>query len=81
MKLRRPSATASIWSSGKITCVGAETEPEARIAARRTARTLQKLGFKVRFNSFRVVNVLGTCFMPWAIKVVPFSERYKQFAE
>ncbi|KAG8042628.1 hypothetical protein G9C98_005262 [Cotesia typhae] len=60
MKLRRPYTTASIWSSGKVTCTGAETEHEAKVAARRIARSLQKLGFKVRFNNFRVVNVLGT---------------------
>ncbi|KAF7997988.1 hypothetical protein HCN44_009386 [Aphidius gifuensis] len=80
MKLRKPSATASIWSSGKITCTGAETEEEAKIAARRFARTLQKLGFKVRFNNFRVVNVLGTCLMPWAIKITSFSSHHKEHA-
>lgn len=80
MKLRKPSATASIWSSGKITCTGSETEEEAKIAARRFARTLQKLGFKVRFHNFRVVNVLGTCLMPWAIKITSFSSHHKEHA-
>uniref|UniRef100_A0A1B0GMJ9 TATA box-binding protein-like 1 n=1 Tax=Phlebotomus papatasi TaxID=29031 RepID=A0A1B0GMJ9_PHLPP len=58
MKLRRPYTTASIWSSGKITCTG----------------------FSVRFNNFRVVNVLGTCSMPWGIKIVNFSEKYRKEA-
>ncbi|XP_074100342.1 TATA box binding protein-related factor 2 [Cotesia typhae] len=81
MKLRRPYTTASIWSSGKVTCTGAETEHEAKVAARRIARSLQKLGFKVRFNNFRVVNVLGTCLMPWAIKITNFSQRHKENAD
>lgn len=81
MKLRRPKTTASIWSSGKVTCTGAETEAQAKIAARKIARSLQKLGFKVRFNNFRVVNVLGTCLMPWAIKITSFSMRHKEHAE
>lgn len=80
MKLRRPYTTASIWSSGRITCTGATSEDQAKIAARRYARCLQKLGFKVRFHNFRVVNVLGTCSMPWAIKIVNFSEKYKKEA-
>lgn len=53
---------------------------QAKIAARRYARLLQKLGFNSKFRNFRVVNVLGTCSMPWAIKIVNFSERYKQEA-
>ncbi|RZC39729.1 TBP domain containing protein, partial [Asbolus verrucosus] len=78
MKLRRPYTTASIWSSGKVTCTGATSELQAKIAARRFARCLQKLGFKVRFNNYRVVNVLGTCSMPFAIKINSFSERHKE---
>lgn len=53
---------------------------QAHVAARRYARCLQKLGFKTRFNHFRVVNVLGTCSMPWAIRIVNFSEKYKKDA-
>lgn len=47
MKLRHPYTTASIWSSGKITCTGATSEDQAKVAARRFARCLQNLGFKV----------------------------------
>lgn len=81
MKLRKPYTTASMWSSGKVTCTGATSEDQAKIAARRFARCLQKLGFKARFNNFRVVNVLGTCSMPFAIKIMAFSERYKESAD
>lgn len=81
MKLRKPYTTASMWSSGKITCTGATSEEQAKIAARRFARCLQKLGFNTRFNNFRVVNVLGTCSMPFAIKITAFSERYKETAD
>lgn len=81
MKLRRPYTTASIWSSGKVTCTGATSEVEAKISARRFARSLQKLGFKVRFNNYRVVNVLGTCCMPFAIKITSFSLYHKDNAD
>lgn len=78
MKLRRPYTTASIWSSGKVTCTGATSEAQAKVAARRFARCLQKLGFNVHFNNYRVVNVLGTCSMPFAIRINSFSERHKE---
>lgn len=48
MKLRKPSATASIWSSGKITVTGASSEYNCKTAARRIARLIQRIGFNVR---------------------------------
>lgn len=76
MKLRQPYTTASIWSSGKITCTGANSEDQARVAARRFARQLQKLGFNTRFRNYRVVNVLGTVTLPFAIKITQFSQAH-----
>ena len=78
MKLRRPYTTASMWSSGKITCTGANSEDQAKVAARKYARLLQKLGFNCRFNNYRVVNVLGTCIMPFAIKITNFSKEHRE---
>lgn len=80
MKIRRPYTTASIWSSGKVTVTGATTEEYAHIAARRIARSLQNMGFKTRFANYRVVNVLGSCTMPFNIKIAPFSERHRKNA-
>ena len=76
MKLRHPYTTASIWSSGKITCTGANSEDQARVAARRFARQLQKLGFNTRFKNYRVVNVLGTVTLPFAINIINFSQAH-----
>ncbi|KAJ6218470.1 hypothetical protein RDWZM_009627 [Blomia tropicalis] len=74
MKLRKPNVTASIWSSGKITCTGATTEESAKCASRKVARVLQKLGFRVKFGGYRVVNVLGACRLPFGIKIHEFSD-------
>jgi len=81
MKLRHPYTTASIWSSGKITCTGANTEQEAKTAARKFSRILQKLDEKyknIRIKNWRIVNVLGTCNLPFGIKIVPFSQAFKE---
>jgi len=77
MKLRSPRITARIWSSGKITCTGAPCEEEAKIGCRRVARILSKLGYKVRFSNYRIVNILATCTFPYAIKLVKFAEDNK----
>uniref|UniRef100_A0A671W910 TATA box-binding protein-like 1 n=1 Tax=Sparus aurata TaxID=8175 RepID=A0A671W910_SPAAU len=80
MKLRKPKITASIWSSGKIICTGATSEDEAKLGARRLARVLQKLGFKVRFSAFKVVNVLAVCSMPFAIRLIDFTKKNRPIA-
>ncbi|KAI2649626.1 TATA box-binding protein-like 1 [Labeo rohita] len=73
MKLRKPRITASIWSSGKIICTGATSEEEAKLGARRLARCLQKIGFKVRFSDFKVVNVLAVCSLPFQIRLIDYE--------
>jgi len=81
MKLRHPYTTASIWSSGKITCTGANSEEQARVSARKFSRILQKLDVKykdIRIKNWRIVNVLGTCTLPFAIKITPFSQRFRE---
>lgn len=80
MKLRQPYTTASMWSSGKITCTGANSETQSLIASRRFARVLQKLGYKVRFKNYRIVNVLGTCNLPFGINITSFSQKHRQLA-
>ncbi|KAK7602690.1 hypothetical protein V9T40_006664 [Parthenolecanium corni] len=78
MKLRKPLITASVWSSGKITCTGATSEEEARVGARRIARVIQNLGFDAKFRKMRIVNVLGCCSMPFEIKINAFSQRFRE---
>merc|ERR1712223_439739 len=67
-----------MWSSGKITCTGANSEDQAKTAARKYARFLQKLGFNTRFTNYRVVNVLGTVTMPFAIRITQFSQAHHE---
>lgn len=47
MRIREPRTTALIFSSGKMVCTGAKSEEQARLAARKYARIIQRLGFEV----------------------------------
>lgn len=79
MKLRDPAVTANIWSSGKITLTGATSDDDAKKGARRVARILQNLGFKVKFTDFRVINVLGSVMLPFGIKIHQFTEQHRGY--
>lgn len=74
MKLRDPHMMANIWSSGKIVCQGAKSEPDAKRGSRKFARIIQQCGNpKVRVSNYKVVNVLGNCRLPFAIDILHFS--------
>ena len=50
MRIREPRTTALIFSSGKMVCTGAKSEEDSRLAARKYARIIQKLGFPVQLK-------------------------------
>ena len=50
MRIRAPKTTALIFSSGKMVCTGAKTEALARVAARKYAKVISKLGFPAQFK-------------------------------
>ena len=52
------------------------SEDDAERAARRIARSLQRLGYKTKFRNYRVVNCLATCAMPWPIDIVKLNRTY-----
>lgn len=61
MRIREPKTTALIFNSGKIVCTGAKTEESSKLAARKFARIIQKLGFDVKFANFKIQNIVGSC--------------------
>lgn len=54
MRIREPRTTALIFSSGKMVCTGAKSEEDSRLAARKYARIIQKLGFPAKFLDFKI---------------------------
>lgn len=61
MRIKDPKTTALIFSSGKMVCTGAKSEEESRKAARKFAKIIKSLGFKVDFKEFKVQNIVGSC--------------------
>ncbi|RYR48470.1 hypothetical protein Ahy_A07g034493 [Arachis hypogaea] len=53
MRIREPKTTALIFASGKMVCTGAKSEQQSKLAARKYARIIQKLGFPAKFKHAR----------------------------
>jgi len=69
MRIREPKTTALIFSSGKMVCTGAKSEEQSRLAARKYARIVQKLGYPAKFQGFMIQNIVGSCDVSFPIRL------------
>ncbi|XP_033260547.2 TATA box-binding protein-like 2 [Orcinus orca] len=80
MRIREPRTTALIFSSGKMVCTGARSEEQSRLAARKYARVVQKLGFPARFLDFKIQNMVGSCDVRFPIRLEGLVLSHQQFS-
>ncbi|XP_032963503.1 TATA box-binding protein-like 2 [Rhinolophus ferrumequinum] len=80
MRIREPRTTALIFSSGKMVCTGAKSEEQSRLAARKYARVVQKLGFPARFLDFKIQNMVGSCDVRFPIRLEGLVLTHQQFS-
>merc|ERR1711972_1275896 len=70
MRIRDPRTTALIFSTGKMVCTGAKSVELSRIAARKFARIIQKLGYdNAKFLEFKVQNMVGSVDVKFPIRL------------
>mmetsp|Transcript_28267 Transcript_28267/g.74153 ORF Transcript_28267/g.74153 Transcript_28267/m.74153 type:complete len:256 (+) Transcript_28267:249-1016(+) len=81
MRLREPRTTALIFASGKMVCTGAKSEEASRTAARKYARIIQKLGFKVTFKDFKIQNMVGSCDVKFPIRLEGLHYNQQPFSK
>ena len=80
MRIRDPRTTALIFSSGKMVCTGAKSEEDSRLAARKYARIIQKLGFPAKFKEFKIQNMVGSCDVKFPIRLEGLMLTHSQFS-
>lgn len=80
MRIREPRTTALIFSSGKMVCTGAKSEEHSRLAARKYARIVQKLGFPAKFKDFKIQNMVGSCDVKFPIRLEGLVLTHSQFS-
>jgi transcription initiation factor TFIID TATA-box-binding protein len=80
MRIREPKTTALIFASGKMVCTGAKSEDESRLAARKYARIIQKLGFPAKFQDFKIQNIVGSCDVGFPIRLEGLTYAHGHFS-
>ncbi|KAL5103675.1 hypothetical protein TcWFU_003406 [Taenia crassiceps] len=69
IRLREPRVTCLLFSTGKMVTTGGRSEESNNLGARKCARVIQKLGFPVQFNNFRIQNVVGIVDLKFPIRL------------
>ncbi|XP_002466940.1 TATA-box-binding protein 1 [Sorghum bicolor] len=70
VRIRDPKTTALVFASGKMVCTGAKSEEHSRLAGRKFARIVHKLGFQsARFKDFKIQNIVGSCDVKFPIRL------------
>eukprot|EP00210_Caulerpa_lentillifera_P000016 g15.t1 len=81
MRIRDPKTTALVFSSGKMVCTGAKSEQDVRLASRKFARIIQKLGFDdAKFMDFMVQNIVGSCDVGFQIRLEGLHYKHSLFS-
>ena len=80
MRIRDPKTTALIFHSGKMVVTGARSEELSRLAARKYARIIQKLGFAVSFLDFTVQNMVGTADVRFPVLLDGLARDHEDFS-
>ncbi|KAF6222294.1 hypothetical protein HO133_001380 [Letharia lupina] len=78
--IREPKTTALIFASGKMVVTGAKSEDDSRLASRKYARIIQKLGFNARFTDFKIQNIVGSCDIKFPIRLEGLASRHHHFS-
>ncbi len=79
MRLKVPKTTALVFASGKMVCTGAKNEESSKVASRKFARIIQKLGNPVSFTQFKIQNVVGSCDIGFPIDLEHIGQKYSEF--
>lgn len=79
MRIRDPKTTALIFASGKMVITGAKSEQASRIAAKKYARIIHKLGFNTQFTDFKIQNIVSSCDTKFNIRLEGLAYAHSNF--
>ncbi|KAK0575250.1 hypothetical protein LWI29_035984 [Acer saccharum] len=61
-------------------CTGAKSEEQSKVAARKYARIVMKIGFPVKFQDFKIHNIVGSCDVKFPVRLEGLSFSHCAFS-
>ncbi|KAM3253623.1 hypothetical protein ACQJBY_047610 [Aegilops geniculata] len=61
-------------------CTGAKSEQQSKLAARKYARIIQKLGFPAKFKDFKIQNIVASCDVKFPIRLEGLAYSHGAFS-
>lgn len=80
MKIMQPRSTCLVFQTGKLLVVGCKHENDCRLASRKFAKIIMKLGFNVKYQGFKIHNMVCTCDIRFPVKLESLHHLHSQFA-
>ena len=57
-----------------------KSEDDSKLASRKYARIIQKLGFNAKFTDFKIQNIVGSCDIKFPIRLEGLASRHHNFS-
>lgn len=81
LRLRRPKATALIYQGGKVSISGPQTMDDAVMAAKKCAKTMQKIGYREAvFSNFKIENIIARADVAFPVRLEQLAYDHKACA-
>lgn len=69
LQIHTPRATAQLFRTGKIVCLGTKCETDLHLAGYEFAKILSYLGYNAIFNGFIIKNMVASCDVGFKIRI------------
>eukprot|EP00253_Pinus_taeda_P032464 PITA_32464 len=80
-KVEKPSSSEGAAAvTENLVCTGAKCEQHSKLAARKYARIIQKLGFPAQFKEFKIQNVVASCDVKFPIRLEGLAFSHGHFS-
>ncbi|CAN6928286.1 unnamed protein product [Brassica oleracea] len=80
LRLQAIALQARNAESNPKVCTGAKREQLSKLAARKYARIVQKLGFPAKFKDFKIQNIVGSCHVKFPIRLEGLAYSHSAFS-
>ena len=68
-----------VFSSGKVVCTGAKSESASKTAAKKYAKSIQHIGYDVKFKDFAIQNIVAKCDVKFVINIEKIFHDHSNF--